>query len=720
MDSTRSFYGHVVRVFVPLVLVLAGVMWFFYRSEVSALKALTVTEDNSTVRLARNVVNAELDQLNADLQFLAQQFNLQHWLADPSQVNKAAVTADLRDFVARYPHYDQVRYLDASGKEVIRIDNLAGHPVVVPEQDLQDKSARYYVKAVQALAPGSIYHSPLDLNVEHGRIETPFKPVLRIGTPVVDSKGVRHGMIIMNYLGARLLDNLRDLAGSGGRAVWLVNGDGYWLLGPTYQQEWGFMLPQRSEFRFQRFAPALWKQMQTGPAQQQVWDSHGLMTYLRLAPLSARVNSNVWFLVAYTPESYLNGEKFQRARNLGLVFVLVAALLLFVSWLLAKKEGVREQVEARVRDSEQRYRSLINGAPDAIVIVDQKGRIQMINAEAERSFGYTRAELVGLPLETLLPERYRHQHVENCRQYAANPILRPMGTDMELFALRKDGSEYPVEISLSPLQQDNELLVTAIVRDVSLRQDRDAHIRELNQHLEQRSRELETINGELESFSYSVSHDLRTPLRAMDGFSRTILEDYGDKLDDRGRDRLERIRAATQRMAHLIDDLLTLSRISRAEVRHEKVSITNMANQVLAELHEAEPTREVDVRVQPDLEANGDARLLSVVISNLLSNAWKFTSRTEHARIEVSGKEENGEFVYSVRDNGAGFDMNYANKLFGAFQRLHDATEFPGTGIGLATVQRVIHKHGGRTWAESAVNAGATFNFTLAREQAHA
>ena len=556
--------------------------------------------------------------------------------------------------------------------------------------------------------------------MEHGKIETPFKPVLRIGTPVVDSKGIRHGMIIMNYLGARLLDELHDLAGTGGRSVWLVNGDGFWLLGPTHKQEWGFMLPQRSEFRFQRFAPALWQQMQTGPVQQQVWDSRGLLTYLRLAPLSARVNSNVWFLVTFTPESYISGEKFQHARSLGIVFVLVAALLLFVSWLLAKKEGVREQVEARVRDSERRYRSLIDGAPDAIVIVDEKGRIQMINAEAERSFGYKRNELIGLPLETLLPERFRRRHVENRRQYAANPVVRPMGMDMELLARRKDGSEYPVEISLSPLQQDNDLLVTAIIRDVSVRKDRDAHIRELNQHLEQRSRELEAINGELESFSYSVSHDLRTPLRAMDGFSRTILEDYSDKLDDRGRDRLERIRAATQRMARLIDDLLTLSRISRAEIRHETVSITRMANQVLAELHEADPSREVDVKVQPDLEANGDARLLSVVISNLLSNAWKFTSRTERARIEICGEEKDDEFVYSVRDNGAGFDMSYANKLFGAFQRLHDAAEFPGTGIGLATVQRVIHKHGGRIWAESAVNAGAAFYFTLAREQANA
>jgi len=224
---------------------------------------------------------------------------------------------------------------------------------------------------------------------------------------------------------------------------------------------------------------------------------------------------------------------------------------------------------------------------------------------------------------------------------------------------------------------------------------------------------LESANKELEAFSYSVSHDLRAPLRIVDGFSRILLEEHAPQLDEKGKDLLQRMQGSCLRMGQLIDDLLNLSRLSRAEMRCEPVDLTALVKLVAGELQKNQPQRDVKLQITEGLTANGDARLLRIALENLLGNAWKFTSKLPHAVIEFGKEQQNGNAAFFVRDNGAGFDMTYAAKLFGAFQRLHANSEFPGTGIGLATVQRIIHRHGGRIWAQSAVGTGATFYFVL-------
>ena len=253
--------------------------------------------------------------------------------------------------------------------------------------------------------------------------------------------------------------------------------------------------------------------------------------------------------------------------------------------------------------------------------------------------------------------------------------------------------------------------------DVSGRRDAERELAEMNVDLErrvlERTLELEAANKELEAFSYSASHDLRAPLRALDGFSLALLEDYGEQLDDTGRDYLARVRAAAQRMGQLIDDLLTLSRVTRREMAREKVDLSALARDTLADLREAEPERAVDAAVADGLVANGDSALLCIVLQNLLANAWKLTSRKQEAHIEVGVDRRDGVAAYYVRDDGAGFDATYVDKLFTPFQRLHTAAEFPGTGIGLATVKRIVRRHGGTVWAEGAVDSGATIYFTL-------
>lgn len=384
---------------------------------------------------------------------------------------------------------------------------------------------------------------------------------------------------------------------------------------------------------------------------------------------------------------------------------------------LQKEIKERHQIELALRDSESKFRSLLHSAPDAIVITNEDGTIDLVNEQTEKIFGFSPDELVGQPVEILIPQHLRNGHQAHQKRFLDNPYCRLMADGMELYGQTKSGDTIPVEVALSPLQTQKGLLVIASIRDISKRKQVEEELIAYRDHLAElvaeRTAALSAVNKELEEFSYTISHDLRSPLRSIDGFSLALLEDYEAHLPQEAKHYLQRIRSAAQRMGQLIDEVLGLARVSRCELTKKHVDLTQLSKDIVADLQINFPARHVNVIIGKDLNVKADENLIRVVLENLIDNAWKFTSHGSIAEVTIDQVQVADRRVFFVKDNGVGLNMQYSNKLFGPFQRLHSDKKFPGTGVGLATVQRIIQRHGGLIWVESEPNKGATFYFTL-------
>ena len=376
----------------------------------------------------------------------------------------------------------------------------------------------------------------------------------------------------------------------------------------------------------------------------------------------------------------------------------------------------RKRIEEALHQSEEKYRTLLESVQEGYFELDLAGNFTFFNDSLCRIYNYSKEELMGM--------NYRHYTDKETRKNGFQEFNKVYNTGEPLKGftwpiIGKDGTKRYIETSAS-LQKDSSgtpIGFRGIVHDITARKRAEEELKKYREQLEglvhERTIKLEASNKELEAFSYSISHDLRAPLRAIEGFSQALLEDCEDKLDVQGKDYLLRIRAATQRMSTLIEDLLNLSRITRSEMSMGKVNLTRIVRSVINELQNSQPRSNVQIRIADGLEDIADSRLMSIALENLMSNAWKFTAKQSEALIEFGSLREGSKKIYFIRDNGAGFEMTYMDKLFAPFQRLHTIDEYPGTGIGLATVRRIIHRHGGKVWAEGKTGKGATFYFSI-------
>ncbi|RYF43206.1 MAG: PAS domain-containing sensor histidine kinase [Comamonadaceae bacterium] len=382
--------------------------------------------------------------------------------------------------------------------------------------------------------------------------------------------------------------------------------------------------------------------------------------------------------------------------------------------------------------SEARYRDIVESAFDAIVTIDHQNRITEFNPAAQQIFGFSRQQVIGRDLaETIIPAAMREAHRQGVRRHRYSETAPRLGGRLELTALRADGSEFPVELTVSRVRGMEPAGFTAIIRDLTQRREAEALKKvaeealaesqravlamnvQLEDRVRQRTAQLEDAYRELEAFSYSIAHDLRAPLTSIDGYIRSLDRHPGGLKDGTAMHYMARVRAAVRRMSEMTDGLLALAKLTRQPMRREAVDLAALARTVFHELCEQEAGVQAVLDAPGPLVCHGDPALLAQVVANLLQNAWKFSSRKPATLIRLGSREAGGETVYFVQDHGAGFDMQYAAMLFKQFQRLHSAMEFEGTGIGLALVQKIIARHGGRIWAEAQPGQGATFFFTL-------
>jgi PAS domain S-box-containing protein len=378
----------------------------------------------------------------------------------------------------------------------------------------------------------------------------------------------------------------------------------------------------------------------------------------------------------------------------------------------------KHRMEKRLRESQQWFASTLTNIADAVIATDPYGTITFVNPAAEKITGWTRRDAMGQELVRIL--RLLDEEQRTSLDHSINKLIEnPESESFSCLLVSRNGDEFPIDVTASKIKNEkgNVLGAVFVLHDMSERKLAEKEIEQLNEQLErrvtERTAQLETANRDLEAFSYSVSHDLRAPLRAIDGFSRILTEDHSAELKEEGRRVLDVIRRNTRKMNRLIDDLLAFCRYGRRESTPSEINMTELAESVLEELRSESDNQKCNVEIEKLPNAVGDESMIKQVFANLLSNALKFSRKKENSVIHVGSRPSRQETVYYVQDTGIGFDMKYASNLFGVFQRMHSSEEYEGTGVGLAIVKKIIERHGGRIWAESSVNHGSTFYFSL-------
>jgi PAS domain S-box-containing protein len=713
VERIGRFVLHPLRLPGLLSLIVIVFCFFLYRWQTAYREAALIERESGRMVLSALLFQKELRSLSDNVLSLADGDGLKAYVETGTEVQRTRALRRAVFYSRQQPEYDQLRFIDETGHERMRV-NRDG--LVVPDSELQDKSTRSYFQRAIALDRGQLYISVFDLNVEKGVVEIPYKPVLRFASPVYDSAGKKRGVYVINYLGGEAIDSIRQMRAPVAHRFRVLNSNGYWLKSMSPEKDWGFMFPERKGLTLANQDPALWKRVREETVGWSELDG-GLFSWMRLdfstcgsVSLSRDQIGTDENFVVFASE-ITAAERAALAHNDRMIFLALTVVLLAAVLTGARQYAARKESNAALRRSEQSLAVTLYSIGDAVIATDLEGLITRMNHRAEQFTGWSIEEAWGLPCGKVL--KLVNEETSEPIPSGVEEMLKDESggeSDSTLALIARDGTRRSVLRSVARIQDKDRkqiLGVVLILRDVS-------EARKLERARSHFAERLEVANKELESFSYSVSHDLRAPLRHIQGYVDLLTREAEGQLTEKEQRYLSTISHAARDMGTLIDDLLSFSRMGRMELRETEVDARELVDSVCLDLELVLKGRSIEWKIAELPRVWGDRSMLRQVFANLIDNAVKYTRKRPLAVIEIGCiGEEAGYSVFRVRDNGAGFDMRYVGKLFGVFQRLHRADEFEGTGIGLANVQRIVKRHGGRIWAEGKVGEGAAIYFTL-------
>jgi PAS domain S-box-containing protein len=731
--------------FLPITVLVAVGTWILGESRINAELSMLMAEEKTYVELSQGRLDHELAVPIRHLVSLANEKSVR-------RVYEAAEGADIRSMEAafislmsRNPSYDKVRWIDKQGLERVRINNSGGQPYLVAQSELQDKHDRYFFSDAMQLNDGVIYISPLDLNVENGQIEMPYKPTLRVATRVSDSDGNDRGILIINIAARSMLNAFVDSAGPAASRLMLVNADGYWLKSPDEADEWGFM--------FQR-------NVTLGTRHSQAWDTiskqdrgqmrlpDGLWTWHSVSPVpdkDIRLSHNIrWKVITHVSASDLSALENQVWPAKITSSLIILSLFGFGIGRLVQAKTARVQAEKdaalarseaeaayRLQEAQARFRMLFEANTSGLLVVDAKGRIIMANPAFEDMFGYQLSELINQPVEILLPEQDRRYHAEQRRKYLHQPTSRTMGAGRDLCGTRKNGSVFPIEIGLSPYRDNQQPYVLATIVDISERKRAQDEILRMNEALEQRvaerTAELQAARQEAEhlasvkgNFLANMSHEIRTPMNAILGL--VYLLEKAD-LGFEEQTLVKKIRIAGRSLLGIINDILDFSKIEsgRLEIEHAPFRLNDVLDNVATLMSAVEYNNDVELIMGPAPDGvdflRGDALRLEQILVNLTSNALKFTERGSVTLTvaRAPGNDGSDYLRFSVLDTGKGIALDKQVEIFTAFAQEDTSTTrcFGGTGLGLSICRCLVKMMGGEIGVVSEPGKGSEFWFVL-------
>ncbi len=734
-----------LRIFLPLAaLLLAGIV-LIGQGEVDKEMTRLQSRETLYVELGAGALAGKIEHLSRDLAYLADNVTTRRVMDDPQPANRAQLADHFASFSRSKGIYDQLRWIDETGMEVVRVDAVGGAPLIVPADRLQNKGKRYFFTDTMKLAPGEIFVSPLDLNIEHDRIETPHKPMVRLATPVADRQGRKRGIVIVNYYGRDMLQAFARATAEVADHVMLLNHAGYWLKSPVAEDEWGFMF-KRPELSLAVRSPQAWQHVRAADSGQ-VRLADGLWTWQSVYPLIIGQKSStgaaeafvpsrgemeareyVWKSVTHLPDATLDGIVWGIWSRLGMIGALLFLVLGFGSWKLGRAWAAQSVAERDLAVSEARLRAIIETEPECIKVLDEQGRLLEMNpAGLAMIEADSLSQVVGQPVVNMI--------APPCREAFSAHLAKVIGgvaSQIEFEVIGLKGTHCWLESHAAPLRVDGRTLLLGITRDITRRKQADAELARYHQGLESlvaertmalqmAKEEAEAANRAKTTFLANMSHELRTPMNAIMGMTALALRNADDP---DLRSKLERIDQASKHLLKVINDILDISKIEAGRLTLQESNfhlvgvLANLTNLVGQRFSEKGLRFLIDMPpVLGEMTLRGDAVRLGQILINLVGNAVKFTERGR-VTLRIRVAEDNLDSLLlrcEIEDTGIGIQAEDMVRLFTAFEQADGSMtrKYGGTGLGLAISKRLARMMGGDIGVSSEPGKGSAFWFTV-------